>query len=136
VRRSPTDRIRTGEVGANAESADVRTSHERPSRPDRLGPARTERRVDPVLPALRRQDRSELGRDRDGGLDRVVAQAERQFEPFGRLLRETTNRGYWFWIDDDDDRKTKRAMTAITCFFTLSETGGDERLPLITIPAQ
>jgi hypothetical protein len=44
-------------------------------------------------------------------------------------------RGYWFWIDDED-WQTKRALTAIMFFFTLSETGGDEKLPLITIPAQ
>jgi len=44
-------------------------------------------------------------------------------------------RGYWFWIDDDDYR-TKRAMTAIMVFFTLTDTGGNERLPLVTIPAQ
>jgi hypothetical protein len=44
-------------------------------------------------------------------------------------------RGYWFWIDDGD-WQTKRALTAIMFFFTLSGTGGDEKLPLITIPAQ
>jgi len=44
-------------------------------------------------------------------------------------------RGYWFWIDNGD-WKTKRALTAVMFFFTLSETGGNERLPLITIPAQ
>lgn len=44
-------------------------------------------------------------------------------------------RGYWFWVDDSDWR-TKRAMTAVMFFFTLAETGGGERLPLITIPAQ
>jgi hypothetical protein len=44
-------------------------------------------------------------------------------------------RGQWFWIDDGDWR-TKRALTAVMFFFTLAETGGDEKLPLITIPAQ
>jgi hypothetical protein len=44
-------------------------------------------------------------------------------------------RDYWFWIDDGD-WKTKRALTAIMFFFTLGETGGNENLPLITIPAQ
>jgi len=43
--------------------------------------------------------------------------------------------GYWFWIDDGD-LQTKRALTAVMFFFTLSETGSIERLPLITIPAQ
>lgn len=44
-------------------------------------------------------------------------------------------RGHWFWIDDSD-WQTKRALTAVMFFFTLAETGGNEKLPLITIPAQ
>jgi hypothetical protein len=44
-------------------------------------------------------------------------------------------RGHWFWIDDDD-LLTKRALTAVMFFFTLADTGGGEKLPLITIPAQ
>ncbi len=44
-------------------------------------------------------------------------------------------REHWFWIDDGD-WQTKRALTAIMFFFTLADTGGNERLPLITIPAQ
>jgi hypothetical protein len=42
---------------------------------------------------------------------------------------------HWFWIDNDD-WLTKRAFTAVMFFFTLADTGNDERLPLITIPAQ
>ena len=42
---------------------------------------------------------------------------------------------YWYWIDNSDWR-TKRAFTAVMFFFTLAETGGNEKLPLITIPAQ
>jgi hypothetical protein len=44
-------------------------------------------------------------------------------------------RGYWYWIDDGD-LMTKRALTAIIYFFTLAETGGNEKLPMVTIPAQ
>jgi hypothetical protein len=44
-------------------------------------------------------------------------------------------RDHWFWIDDGD-WKTKRALTAVMFFFTISETGSDEKLPMITIPAQ
>ena len=44
-------------------------------------------------------------------------------------------RGHWFWIDDRD-WQTKRALTAVMFFFTLAETGSNDRLPLITIPAQ
>jgi len=44
-------------------------------------------------------------------------------------------RDYWFWIDEGD-WPTKRALTAVMFFFTLADTGGNEKLPLITIPAQ
>jgi hypothetical protein len=44
-------------------------------------------------------------------------------------------REHWFWIDDDDLR-TKRALSAIVLFFTLAETGETGALPLVTIPAQ
>jgi hypothetical protein len=44
-------------------------------------------------------------------------------------------RDYWFWVDDGDF-ETKRALTVVMFFFTLAETGGAERLPLVTIPAQ
>ena len=44
-------------------------------------------------------------------------------------------RDYWFWIDNSD-LLTKRALTVVMFIFTLSETEGTEKLPLITIPAQ
>lgn len=44
-------------------------------------------------------------------------------------------RGHWFWIDEDD-WQTKRALTAVLFFFTLANTGGNDKLPLITIPAR
>ena len=44
-------------------------------------------------------------------------------------------RDYWFWVDDGD-WQTKRALTAVMFFFTLAETGSNDKLPLITIPAQ
>lgn len=44
-------------------------------------------------------------------------------------------RDHWFWVDDRDWR-TKRAFTAIMFLFTMAEDTGDEKLPLITIPAQ
>ncbi len=40
-----------------------------------------------------------------------------------------------FWIDDRDWR-SKRALTAIMFFLTLADTGSNDKLPLITIPAQ
>ena len=44
-------------------------------------------------------------------------------------------RDHWFWVDDGDWR-AKRALTAVVFFFTLAETGSNEKLPLVTIPAQ
>jgi hypothetical protein len=44
-------------------------------------------------------------------------------------------RDHWFWVDNGD-WQTKRAMTAIMFFFTLADTGSNEKLPLVTIPAQ
>jgi len=42
---------------------------------------------------------------------------------------------HWFWVENGD-LQTKRALTAVMFFFTLSDSGGNEKLPLITIPAQ
>jgi hypothetical protein len=42
---------------------------------------------------------------------------------------------YWFWVNNDD-WQTKRALTTVMFLFTLGETSGEEKLPLITIPAQ
>ena len=44
-------------------------------------------------------------------------------------------RDHWFWVEDSD-WNTKRALSAVMFFFTLSDTGSNESLPLITIPAQ
>jgi hypothetical protein len=44
-------------------------------------------------------------------------------------------RDQWFWVDDRDWR-TKRAFTAIMFLFTMAENTGDEKIPLVTIPAQ
>jgi hypothetical protein len=44
-------------------------------------------------------------------------------------------RDYWYWVDNGD-LLTKRALTVVMFFFTLTEPGGPEKLPLITIPAQ
>jgi hypothetical protein len=44
-------------------------------------------------------------------------------------------RNQWFWVDDRD-WKTKRAFTAIMFLFTMAESTGDEKIPLVTIPAQ
>ncbi|MFV3308408.1 hypothetical protein ACNFBT_24365 [Pseudomonas sp. NY15181] len=44
-------------------------------------------------------------------------------------------RDYWYWIEDSN-LAAKRALGAVMLFFTLAETSGNEKAPLITIPAQ
>jgi hypothetical protein len=43
-------------------------------------------------------------------------------------------RDYWYWVDDRDFR-TKRTFAFMMILFSLTETGGKEGLPLVTIPA-
>jgi hypothetical protein len=43
-------------------------------------------------------------------------------------------RDYWFWIDDRDF-KSKRSFAYLMLLFSLTESGGKEGLPLVTIPA-
>jgi hypothetical protein len=43
--------------------------------------------------------------------------------------------GEWFWIANDD-WKSKRTFSSILFMFTLVDSGGDQKLPTITIPAQ
>ncbi len=43
-------------------------------------------------------------------------------------------RDYWYWIDDRDF-KSKRTFAFLMILFSLTETGGKEGLPLVTIPA-
>ncbi len=43
-------------------------------------------------------------------------------------------RDHWFWIDDRDF-KSKRTFAFLMILFSLTETGGKEGLPLVTIPS-
>jgi hypothetical protein len=62
---------------------------------------------------------------------RIHSGKERPVGAFAAVLYRNT----WFWVDDGD-LKTKRALTAVMFFFTLTERRGEEPLPLVTIPAQ
>ncbi len=44
-------------------------------------------------------------------------------------------RDHWFWIDDDD-LKSKRSFAFMMMLFTLTDSGGKQGLPVLTIPAQ
>ena len=43
-------------------------------------------------------------------------------------------RDYWYWVDDRDFR-SKRTFAFLMILFSLTETGGKEGLPLVTIPS-
>ena len=43
-------------------------------------------------------------------------------------------RNHWFWIDDGDYR-SKLTFAYLMILFSLTETGGKEGLPLVTIPS-
>ena len=43
-------------------------------------------------------------------------------------------RDYWYWVDDRDFR-SKRTFAFLMVLFSLTETGGKEGLPLVTIPS-
>jgi hypothetical protein len=44
-------------------------------------------------------------------------------------------RDYWFWIDDRD-LKSKHTFAFMMLLFTLSDNGGAENPPMLTIPTQ
>lgn len=62
-------------------------------------------------------------------LIRVGSSLERPAEAFVAV----PYRGYWFWIDDRD-MPSKRVFSFMHFIFALTETGGKESLPVVTIP--
>ena len=42
-------------------------------------------------------------------------------------------RDMWFWIDDRD-LNSKRMFAFVMLLFSLTETGGDQRAPIVTVP--
>ena len=72
-----------------------------------------------------------LGRASDRQQVRIYSGVEEPAAAFATVRY----RDHWFWVDDSD-WQTKRALTAVMFFFTLADTGANENLPLITIPAQ
>lgn len=43
-------------------------------------------------------------------------------------------KNYWFWIDDQDF-KSKRTFTFLMILILMTESGGNDNLPIMTIPA-
>jgi len=75
-----------------------------------------------------------LGNDSADGLQPLVRIHSGKDRPAASFVA-VKYRDYWFWIDESD-LQTKRALTAVMFLFTLVNTGGNDNLPVITIPAQ
>jgi hypothetical protein len=77
-----------------------------------------------------RADRPQPEGGSDSGILRIRSGSQRPTD----ALVLVPYRGGWFWIDDRD-MASKRTFALVMIFSTLSETGGREGLPLVTIPA-
>jgi hypothetical protein len=69
--------------------------------------------------------------DQPWRLIEIHASAERSPDAFTSVKY----RNHWFWIDDRDFL-SKRTFAFLMILFSLTETGGTEGLPLVTIPVQ
>jgi hypothetical protein len=69
-----------------------------------------------------------------GGKPLIAIHHSREKPQDGETLVAVNYRDYWYWIDDRDFH-SKRTFTFLMVLMSLSETGGNEGLPLITIPA-
>jgi hypothetical protein len=63
-------------------------------------------------------------------LIKIMGSSEKQNDAFISV----PYRNYWFWIDDRDLR-SKSLFTFLMFIFSLTETGGKEGAPIITVPA-
>ena len=45
-----------------------------------------------------------------------------------------TYKGYWFWVADDDF-VSKRMLSLLMMFFSMTETGGGAGAPVVTVQA-
>jgi hypothetical protein len=73
---------------------------------------------------------SEGAEEKIGQLIHVKSGIEKPEDAFTAVKYE----GHWFWIDKRDFR-SKRTFAFLMILFSLTETGGKEGLPLVTIPA-
>ena len=68
------------------------------------------------------------------GHDRRLMNIKHSAEKPENAFTAVKYRDTWFWIDDRDF-KSKRTFAFLMIIFSLTETGGKEGLPLVTIPA-
>ena len=77
--------------------------------------------------------RSSAGDGDDSGAARLIRVKHSKEKPDDAFV-SIKYRGYWYWIDDRDFR-SKRTFTFVMVLMSLTETGGNEGMPLVTIPA-
>jgi len=87
-----------------------------------IPPPHVERRLAPPMPAVPSEDQLFL---------RVQSGPKAPAGAFAAVPYE----GAWFWIANDDWR-SKRTVSSVLFFFTLSNAGGSNGPPMITIPTQ
>jgi hypothetical protein len=75
---------------------------------------------------------SETIADTDAALFGVAIKSGRHKPPHSYAA--VRYKGRWFWIEQSDWR-TKRTLVLVILLFTLTDTGKEERLPVLTIPA-
>ena len=80
-----------------------------------------------TIPSLVQNDRAE---EQIGQLIKVHTGTEKPENAFTVVNYED----HWFWIDKRDF-KSKRTFAFLMILFSLTETGGQEGLPLVTIPS-
>jgi hypothetical protein len=85
-------------------------------------PIHQQRKLTPPLPEI------------PAGEDSLLRIRSGPKEPSGAFVA-VAYEGAWFWIDNAD-WKSKRTFTSILFLFTLADSGGEQKLPTITIPAQ
>ena len=62
---------------------------------------------------------------------RVLNAPQRPADAFGSVYY----RNHWFWIDDRD-LMSKQLFSFLMFAFTLTETGGKEGAPIVTVPTR
>ena len=86
-------------------------------------PAHVERKLTPPIPEDPASSEHLLLRIRSGP------------EEPGDAFVSVPYEGQWFWIANDD-WQSKRTFSSILFIFTLADSEGEERMPLLTIPTQ
>jgi len=133
-RRGICGHARKAARGRRSDRRTTCTPRPRPRREGRKRPATKPAHRDDARGGCRARCRSPGRSTGPGTRQEVVRMRGGEDEPTAAFaaVRYRDDRS---WIDDGD-RRTRPAMMAIMCFFTLAETGGDGRPPLINAPAQ